>query len=96
MAWTALAVALNHRRTAITRLMLKYTKPSEIDARFGLGFTAFYWACSQGYVEEAQAILLAGADHTIAISTGETPWQTVQGRHRNGCRMLIEVSLRCF
>lgn len=93
--WTALLVALDNRRPAITRLVLNHMGPSEINMPCGSGFTAFWWACKHGYVEEARAMLLAGADHTIASDTGETPRRTAELAGQDGSLMLIEVRISC-
>jgi hypothetical protein len=56
------------------------------------GCTALWGACLLGQVEILRALLLAGADHTIATNRRQTPRQIAEERGSTECVALLEVS----
>jgi ankyrin repeat protein len=89
---TALSEASITGRMAVVRLLLRSMGGRGVDGRHIQGFTALYRACFNGHAEVVRALLLAGADHTIADDEGITPQQAAQYNHHPECAALIQVS----
>lgn len=68
--WTALMCASSAPDLSMVRLFLQHTGAGALNAGDGGGRTALWFACCGGYPETARALLLAGADHTIASDAG--------------------------
>jgi ankyrin repeat protein len=71
--WTALAAACYYGHLGVTRLLLRHMRGEGLDDRDLNGTTALWWASCNGDAEICRALLLAGADHTIADNYGDTP-----------------------
>jgi ankyrin repeat protein len=56
------------------------------------GRTALCYACRWGHTNVVRALLLAGADHTIADSDDTTPLQAAEEREHHECVGVIQVS----
>jgi ankyrin repeat protein len=93
--WTALMFASQGGKLAVVRLLLRSMGRCGLDNRSGLGYTALHLACSSGHADVVRALLLAGADHTIAKNNGRTPQQAAQNYGHPECTALIQVSLIC-
>jgi ankyrin repeat protein len=90
--WTSLMVASFRGNLGVVRVLLQHLGGQGLDERSTVGETALSLACERGYVETARALLLAGADHTIADYEGQTPLQTSREGGHDLCVELIEVS----
>jgi ankyrin repeat protein len=55
--------------------------------------TALWEACSDGYEEGVQMLLLWGADHTIADNIGKTPGDIAAEEMHENCVKVIEVRI---
>jgi ankyrin repeat protein len=89
--WTALLRASYSGLMAVVRLLLRDMGGRGLDARQNSGLTALWLACLQGHADVVRALLLAGADHTIASTHGETPRQIAQMKNHHQCVSIIEV-----
>jgi hypothetical protein len=89
---TALLYASQRGHVAVVRLLLRSMGGCGLDERDTDGRTALYMACSNGRADVLRALLLAGADHTIAENDGTTPQQIAQHRGHPECAALIQVS----
>jgi serine/threonine-protein phosphatase 6 regulatory ankyrin repeat subunit B len=89
---TALIRASYHGHLNIVRQLLQHTAGCGLDEKDDLGRTALRWACGLGHVEVARYLLLAGTDHTIADTDGETPRQAAEPSGNSACVPLLEVS----
>jgi ankyrin repeat protein len=89
---TPLTAACFNNRVGVTRLLLRHMKGEGLDDRDEFGRTAFWWACHGTGAEVCRALLLSGADHTIADNDGVTPRQAAQQRwDKNPCMAVLEV-----
>jgi ankyrin repeat protein len=70
---TALVSASTRGRVAVIRLLLQAMQGRGLDERCGDGHTALWCVCGDGHADGVRALLLAGADHTIADNSGRTP-----------------------
>lgn len=73
--------------------LLKHTGRQDVNDRNLGGQTALWWACFYGHMYAARALLLGGADHTIADDRGVTPQQQARDNHHTMCVGLIDVSM---
>jgi ankyrin repeat protein len=89
--WTALMCACT-RSVAVVRLLLRSMGGHGLDERNLFERTALWIACDWGHVDILQALLLAGADHTIADNAGHPPQQLAGLNGHPQCVALIEVS----
>jgi ankyrin repeat protein len=90
--WTALMTASDWGHLGVVRMLLQHMRGVGLNERSTSGRTALCIACGRGRQEVARALLLAGADHTIANNEGQTPLQTSRKRGHQLCEELIEVS----
>jgi ankyrin repeat protein len=90
-AWTTLTAASFWNHVGVTRLLLRHIRGKGLDDRGRGGETALWWACHRRHAEICRALLLAGADHTIADDSGRTPRQAAQLREDNPCTAVFEV-----
>jgi ankyrin repeat protein len=74
------------------RQLLQHTGGRGLDEGDDEGCTALWGACIKGHVEVARCLLLAGADHTIADTDGETPRQVAERFGDSACVPMLEVS----
>jgi ankyrin repeat protein len=89
---TALKLAAQKGQVGLVRKLLQHMNKGRLNARDHYGQTALSSACSDGHVEVARALLLAGADHTIADGTGQTPRQVAEGSTGGApCAALLQV-----
>lgn len=95
--WTALMHASieNHMALAVVRLLLEHMEGRRLDDGNCHGRTAFWWACSNGHIEIARLLLLAGADHSVADYDGTTPREEAEAEGRHHCVELIQASTAC-
>jgi ankyrin repeat protein len=90
--WTALKAACHNGHLGVTQLLLRHMRGEGLDERDGNGYTALWWASNGRHAEICRALLLAGADHTIADNYGVTPRQIAQqGEDGNPCTTVFEV-----
>jgi ankyrin repeat protein len=90
--WSPLTAACYCGHLGVTRLLLRHMRGEGLDEKDGNGSTALWWACFRGHAEVCRALLLAGADHTIADDDGDTPRQAAQLREEdNPCMAVLEV-----
>jgi ankyrin repeat protein len=89
---TALMKASWSGHVAVVRLLLRSMGGCGLDWRNRQEFTVLYLACYHGHADIVRALLLAGADHTIAAGYGMTPQQIAQNRGHRECTALIQVS----
>jgi ankyrin repeat protein len=76
----------------VTRLLLRHMKGEGLDDTGDGGKTALWWACGRWHAEICRALLLAGADQTIADVSGLTPRQEAQrAGDYNPCVAVFEV-----
>jgi ankyrin repeat protein len=92
---TALIVASFTGHLDVVRQLLQHMAGRGLDERDDYGCTALRGACSSGHVEVARSLLLAGADHTIAGSDGETPRPVAAAYGLPACVPLFEVGDTC-
>jgi ankyrin repeat protein len=90
-AWTALMYASANGHRAVVRLLLRFMGGGGLDVMTDEDCTALWLACCDGHDDVVQALLLAGADHTIPATNGETPRQVAQSNHHHRCAAVIEV-----
>jgi ankyrin repeat protein len=86
--WTVLMCGSYSGSVAVVRLLLQAMGRRGLDARSESGYTALWYACFGGHVIILRALLLAGADHTIADNDRTTPQRFAQSR----CVPLFKVS----
>jgi ankyrin repeat protein len=89
---TALMEASQNGYAGVVRLLLRHTGGRGVNETNIYGYTALWWACCEGYVEVARALLLAGADHTIPGNDDRTPRQAAVKYGHKTCVQVIEVS----
>jgi hypothetical protein len=89
---TALITASWSGHVAVLRRLLRSMGGCGLDWRHMQGFTALWSACVYGHADVVRALLLAGADHTIANDEGTTPQQIAQNTFHPECAALIQVS----
>jgi cytohesin len=90
--WTPLTAACSSGHLGVTRLLLRHMSGEGLDDRGGGGYTPLWWASNCRHAEICRALLLAGADHTIADNDGRTPRQIAQQeRYYNPCLAVFEV-----
>jgi ankyrin repeat protein len=91
--WTPLTAACASGYHGVTRLLLLHMRGEGLHERGENGYTALWWASNCRHAEICRALLLAGADHTIADNYGVTPRQAAQlGEDDNPCMAVFEVS----
>jgi ankyrin repeat protein len=90
-AGTPLKAACFSGHLGVTRLLLRHMMGEGLDDRGGDGKTALWWASCNMHAEVCRALLLAGADHTIADGSGRTPRQRAQQQRDNPCTAMLEV-----
>jgi ankyrin repeat protein len=76
--WTVLMCGSYSGSVAVVRLLLQAMGRRGLDARSESGYTALWYACFGGHVIILRALLLAGADRTIANNAGTTPQRIAQ------------------
>jgi ankyrin repeat protein len=89
--WTALMQASYSGHVGVVRLLLRSMGERGLDVRSNRGWTALWLACCRGHADVVRVLLLAGADHTIPSTYGETPRQIAQRNNHHQCVALIEV-----
>jgi hypothetical protein len=82
---------------AVVRLLLRSMGGRDLlgrgpDERDEDGSTALWYACDEGHADVLRALLLAGADHTIADYDDRTPLQLAEEREHHECVALLKVS----
>lgn len=87
-----LMVASKKGYIGVLRLFLQRLAGRGLDWTDNRGQTALWWACHEGHAAEVRALLLAGADHTIVDSGGQTPRQIAEEVGRPQCTAVLEVS----
>jgi ankyrin repeat protein len=88
---TPLFAASRYGREAVVRVLLRHMRGRGVDERIAVGVTALWVACAAGHVEVVRALLLAGADHTIADDQGRTPLQIAELNRKRETFAIIEV-----
>jgi ankyrin repeat protein len=91
--WTILTAACFEGHLGVTRLLLRHMRGEGLDERDDdTGSTALLWAYCLRQAEVCRALLLAGADHTIADYDAVTPRQRAQQEEDNNpCMAVFEV-----
>jgi ankyrin repeat protein len=89
--WTPLTAACYSGDLGVTHLLLRHMRGEGLDERDEDGSTALWWACGLRHAEVCRALLLAGADDTIADDDGRTPRQIAQEEEDNPCTAVFEV-----
>jgi ankyrin repeat-rich membrane spanning protein len=93
---TALIRASRSGHGAVVRLLLRSMGGDllvrVLDERTDDGRTALWYACRRGYADVVRALLLAGADHTIADNDDTTPLQVAQETQHHECVIMLQVS----
>jgi ankyrin repeat protein len=89
---TVIMLASEGGHMAVVRLLLRSMGGGGLDERTEFGVTALSFACYRGHADVVRALLLAGADHTIADHDARTPLQVAQGREHHECVGVIQVS----
>jgi ankyrin repeat protein len=89
---TALIIASWCGLVAVVRLLLRAMQGRVLDERAEAGRTALWFACRNGRADVLRALLLAGADHTVADNNDTTPLQIAEQRERHECVGVIQVS----
>jgi ankyrin repeat protein len=89
---TALLNASERGHVAVVRLLVRSMGGCGLNEQDRYERTALWWACYGGYADVVRALLLAGADHTIADHDGWTPQHIAQDRGHPECAALIQVS----
>jgi ankyrin repeat protein len=89
---TALMIASVGAYVAVVRLLLRSMEDRGLDERDVDGRTALWHACVWRSAGVVQALLLAGADHTIASNIGTTALQIAERRGLHECAALLQVS----
>jgi ankyrin repeat protein len=89
---TALMHASSCGQMAVAQLLLRCLGGVGLDERTENGRTALWYACFYGHADVVRALLLAGADHTIADNDDTTPLQTAEQGEHNECVGVIQVS----
>jgi hypothetical protein len=89
---TALVSASWRSHVAVVRLLLRAMGGRGLNEREGGGGTALWNLCRNGHADGVRALLLAGADHTIADNDDRTPLQIAEERGHHECVALIQVS----
>jgi ankyrin repeat protein len=79
-------------RVAVVPLLLRAMEGRGLDERDVDGCTALWFACKRRNVDSLRALLLAGADYTIADNDGTTPQQAAAQWGDRRCVELLEVS----
>jgi hypothetical protein len=77
---------------AVVRLLLRSMGCRGLNERDEDGRTAMWYACKYWQPEVLRALLLAGADHTIADNTDTTPLQTAEEFEHHECVAMLQVS----
>lgn len=79
------------------RLLMRHMSGDSLNTRDKNGCTALWWACAYGRAEVTRALLLEGADYTIAdthANSSKTPQQKAQERADNDpCVTVFEVGV---
>jgi ankyrin repeat protein len=88
---TVLIRAAEYGHLAVVKLLLRHVDRCGVNVRTEQGQTALWWACRFGHVEVVQALLLAGADHTIASKFPLTPREIARKSKQQQCVAAIEV-----
>jgi ankyrin repeat protein len=89
---TALMCASLGGDMAVVRLLLRSMGGAQLNERTEGGRTAVWHACRGGHADVVRALLLAGADHTIADNTNRTPLQAAEQWENHECVGVIQVS----
>jgi ankyrin repeat protein len=90
-AGTTLMAACIQGHLGVTRLLLRHMRGEGLDDRAAGGKTAMWVVCCLRRAEICRALLLSGADHTIADDRGTTPRQKAQQEDDNPCMAVLEV-----
>lgn len=85
-------VASKKGHIGVLRLFLQRLGGRDLDWTDTQGKTALWWACHEGHAAEVRALLLAGANHTIVDTGGQTPRQVAEEVGRPQCTAVLEVS----
>jgi ankyrin repeat protein len=94
---TVLMHASEYGHVVVVRLLLGSKGGRDLlghvlDERTEGGRTALWCACLEGHADVVRALLLAGADHTIADNDDTTPLQIAEGEEYYDCVAMIQVS----
>lgn len=95
LGFTPLLYASRFGHGEVVRLLLHYMGGRGLDEMLASGRTSLWYACSDGYVDIVRALLLAGADHTLAASDplgSITPLESAEFNGHHQCVALIQVS----
>jgi ankyrin repeat protein len=93
---TALMLASVRGHAGAFRVLLERMGRRGLDERSANGSTALLLACVNGRMEPVQALLEAGADHSIPNDLGQTPEQIARKYGRRDCARFLEVSDSSF
>jgi ankyrin repeat protein len=89
---TALMHASSVGYVPVVRLLLRSMGGVGLNERDQDGRTALLDACTDGRAYVLRALLLAGADHTIADNDDTTPLQVAEEKEHHECVALLQVS----
>lgn len=89
---TPLQDACREGHLRVVQLLLKHLRARGVNEVDKGGGTAFLRACRHGHTEVARALLLAGADRSIAHQDGITPYQAAQANDKATTLALLEAS----
>jgi ankyrin repeat protein len=92
MGYTTLMTAFDFRRWSTMRRLLQHMSREGLNVRGpNGGSTVLMLACIYRQVEVTRALLVAGADDTIADDRGITPRQVAQRSRFHPCRAVFQV-----
>jgi ankyrin repeat protein len=92
--WTTLMRACCLRRLGVIRRFIQYMRGEGLNVRDAYrGRTALMLACLREQAEVTRALLLAGADDTIADNRGRTPRQEAHRPGFHPCKTVFQVRL---
>jgi ankyrin repeat protein len=89
---TVLWMACRFASTGVVLELLQHMQGVGLDERDDEGCTALWYACYWGNVEIVRALVLAGADHTIANHRGRTTRGEAEWGEYDECVEVLEVS----
>jgi ankyrin repeat protein len=87
--------ACHFGRLGMVQQLLQHMRGQGLNETDLIGDTALCYACKKGHVEIVRALLLAGADHTIAGPHRHTPRRQAEDKRHTECVALLEVSHTC-
>jgi ankyrin repeat protein len=90
--WTTLMMACKRDNLGVIRRLLQHMRGEGLNVRAPYhGWTALMLACLVEQAEMTRALLLAGADDTIADNSGFTPREIAQQSRVHPCRAVFQV-----